>query len=50
MKPVMYALAEGHSNQTQENYVELLKQDPLVKGKLIIIVQHLVMIGVQEGK
>ena len=49
VKPVMFSLAEGQNNQTQEPYIALLMQEPILKGKVIIIVHHIVLLAVQTG-
>lgn len=49
-EPVMLFLSEGNSQQTQDAYIAMLLEEPCLKGKVILVVQDLVLMAVQNGK
>lgn len=47
--PVMLMLLRGNSNQSEEMYVNILLEEPTLKGKSILVLQDYVRLAVQEG-
>ncbi|XP_066994229.2 transmembrane and coiled-coil domain-containing protein 4 [Anabrus simplex] len=50
VESVMFSLVDGQASQTPDAYIDLLLNEPALKGNALLVVQDLVLLSVREGK